>query len=120
MTVNRADLGSHVRTFRAAGGFTGFQNRAAGRALFLTIAGAAVGFIPGLFVTLITDFVPALLLFPVIGGLAAFVWARRQSQEAAVTEARVHEHGVVFVDGRGEHAVAWPDVHPWRPGSSRT
>lgn len=110
MNANQPDLGSHVRTFPAAGGFTGFQNRAAGRTMFLTIAGIAVGFIPGLLVALIVDFVPALIIFPVIGGIVAFAWARRQRQEAAVTEARVHERGVVFVDGRGAHPVTWQEV----------
>ena len=110
MTVNQLDLGSHVSTHRAAGGFTGFQNRPAGRALFLTLAGAAAGFIPGLVIALITDFVPALAIFPVIGGVIAFVWVRRENTEAAVTEARIHERGVVFVDGRGTHAVAWAEI----------
>ncbi len=110
MTGDQVDLGSHLGTHRAAGGFTGFQNRRGGRALFLAIAGAAVGFIPGLVVALITDFVPALAIFPVIGGVIAFVWARRENTEAAVTEAQLHERGVVFVDGRGTHAVAWPEI----------
>lgn len=104
------DLGSHVSTHRAAGGFTGFQNRRGGRAFFLTLAGAAVGFIPGLVIALITDFVPALVISPVIGGVIAFIWARRENTEAAVMEARVHERGVVFMDGRGTHAVAWPEI----------
>ncbi|MEO5704555.1 MAG: hypothetical protein ABIZ52_05515 [Candidatus Limnocylindrales bacterium] len=110
MTPEQVDLGSHVSTHRAAGGFTGFQNRAGGRALLLTLAGAAVGFIPGLVVALITDFVPALAIFPVIGGAIAFTWVRRENTEAAVTEARIHERGVVFVDGRGIHSVAWPEI----------
>ncbi|HUQ43025.1 MAG TPA: hypothetical protein VM451_01250 [Candidatus Limnocylindria bacterium] len=110
MPEANVDLGAQVQAYRAAGGFTAFQNSPTGRALFLTIAGVAVGFIPGLMVTLITDFLPALLLFPVIGGAIAYVWARRQSQVAAVTEARVHERGVVLVDGRGTHPLAWGDV----------
>lgn len=109
MTAHPA-LGNHVRTHRAAGGFTGFQNSPAGRALFLSIAGAALGFIPGLLVALITDFVPALLVFPVIGGAIGFLWARRLTAAAAVTEARIHERGVVLVDQRGERAVGWQDI----------
>lgn len=110
MTASDFDLGSQVQAYRAAGGFTGFQNSPKGRTLFLTIAGVALGFIPGLLVALITDFVPALLIFPVVGGALAYVWARRQTQVAAVTEARVHERGVVLVDGRGTHAIAWGEI----------
>lgn len=110
MTVNQVDLGSHIGTHRAAGGFTGFQNRAGGRAFFLALAGAAVGFIPGLVVALFTDFVPALVILPAIGAVLAFLWTRRENTDAVVTEARVHERGVVLVDKRGTHAVAWADV----------
>jgi hypothetical protein len=110
VTASNVDLGNQVQAYRAAGGFTGFQNSAKGRTLFLTIAGVALGFIPGLLVALVADFVIALLVFPIIGGVVAYVWAGRQTQVAAVTEARVHERGVVLVDGRGTHAVAWGDI----------
>src|SRR5687767_1126591 len=101
-TPNAPDLGSQLGSHRAAGGFTGFQNRAAGRALFLAIAGAAVGFIPGFFVALIADLWPAMIVTALIGAVAGFLWARR-GFDAAVTEARLHERGVVFVDARGTH-----------------
>jgi hypothetical protein len=110
MTVHEANLGSHLATHGAAGGFTGFQNSPGGRAFFLSLAGAAVGFIPGLVVALFTDFVPALVIFPVIGGVLAFLWTRRENTDAVVTEARVHERGVVLIDKRGTHAVAWTDI----------
>lgn len=110
MTANQPDLGSHLRTHGAPGGFNGFQHSAAGRVFFLTLAGAIVGFIPGLVVALITDFVPALVIFPVIGAVLAFLWARRENTAAVVTEARVHERGVMLVDGRGTHPVAWPEI----------
>lgn len=110
MNTNAPDLGSHLGTHRAAGGFTGFQNRPAGRTLFLTLAGLFVGFIPGLLVALIADFWPALIIGPVVGAVVAYFWARRQTFEAAVTEARLHERGVVFVDGRGTHTLAWDQI----------
>ena len=110
MTSNDLRLGSLLGTHRAAGGFTGFQNTPTGRTLFLTLAGVALGFIPGLLVALVADLAIALVIGPLIVGVVAFLWARRQTQEAAVTEARIHELGVVFVDGRGTHAVAWGDI----------
>jgi hypothetical protein len=78
--------------------------------MFLTLAGAAVGFIPGLLVALIADLWPALIVGPIIGGAVAFVWARRQTFEAAVTEARLHAGGVIFVDGRGTHELPWDQI----------
>ena len=110
MNTNMPDLGSHLGTHRAAGGFTGFQNRAAGRTAMLTLAGLAAGFIPGLVVALIADLWPALIIGPVLGAIVAYFWARRLNFEAAVTEARLHERGVVFVDGRGTHALAWDQI----------
>ena len=91
MTANQLDLGGHLGTHRAAGGFTGFQNSQSGRNLFLTIAGAVVGLIPGLFIALIADLVIALVIGPIIGGAVAYAWSRRNRFEAAVTEARLHE-----------------------------
>lgn len=110
MDLNAPDLGSHVGTHRAAGGLTGFQNRAAGRTALLTLAGLVVGFIPGLVVALIADLWPALVIGPILGAIVAFSWARRLNFDAAVTEARLHERGVVFVDGRGTHALAWDEI----------
>ena len=110
MTADEFNLGGHVATHRAAGGFTGFQNSPFGRMLFLTLTGVALGFIPGLIVALIADMAVALIVFPVIGGAIAYAWARRNRFEFAVTEARLHERGVVFVDGRGTHELAWGDV----------
>lgn len=110
LTANESNLGSHLGTHRAAGGFTGFQNSPFGRTLFLTIAGAAVGFIPGLLVTLVTDLVIALVVFPIIGGAIAYTWSRRNTFEAAVTEARLHERGMILVNGLGTHQLQWADV----------
>jgi hypothetical protein len=110
VTASNVDLGSQVQAYRAAGGFTGFQNTARGRTLFLTLTGVTLGFIPGLLLALVADFAPALLIFPAIAGVVAYVWARRQTQVAAVTEARVHERGVVLVDGRGTHSILWGDI----------
>lgn len=110
MNTNEPDLGSQLGTHRAAGGFTGFQNRAAGRTAILTFAGLFVGLIPGLIVALIADLWPALIIGPVLGAVVAYFWARRLNFEAAVTEARLHERGVVFVDGRGTHALAWGQI----------
>ena len=110
MDTNAPDLGGHMGTHRAAGGFTGFQNRAAGRTALLTIAGLFFGFIPGLIVALIADLWPALIIGAVLGGVVAFLWARRLNFDAAVTEARLHERGLVFVDGRGTHPLAWDQI----------
>ena len=110
MDTQAPDLGSHLGTHRAAGGFTGFQNRKFGRTLLLTIAGLFLGFVPGLIVALIADLWPALIVGPVLGAGVAFLLARRMTFEAAVTEARLHERGVVFVDGRGTHALGWDEI----------
>jgi len=110
MNTTEQGLGSHLGTHRAAGGFTGFQNRAAGRTALLALAGVFVGFIPGLIFALIADLWPALIVGPLLGGIVAYVWARRLNFDAAVTEARLHERGVVFVDGRGTHSLAWGEI----------
>ena len=110
MATDPADLGSHLGTYRPSGGFTGFQNRPPVRTALLTVAGLFVGLIPGLFVALIADLWPALIVGPLLGAVAAFLWARRVNFEAAVTEARFHERGVVFVDARGTHALTWDRI----------
>ena len=110
MNTQAPDLGSHLGTHRGAGGFTGFQNRKSGRTLMLTIAGLFLGFVPGLVVAGIADLWPALIVGPLLGAGVAYFLARRQTFEAWVTEARLHERGVMFVDGRGTHPVGWDQI----------
>lgn len=103
-------LGAHVRTHSPRGGFTGFQNRPGVRTFLLAAAGLFVGIIPGLFVALIADFLPALIIGALVGAIGGYVWASRLDFSAAVSEARLHEGGVVLVDGRGTHVLTWGDV----------
>ena len=107
---SQTTLGDQVASYPPKGGFTEFQNRAPVRNALIAFAGAVVGLIPGLFVALFTDFWPALIIGALVGGIAGFTWARRLNFDAAVTEARVHEGGVVLIDARGTHTVSWSDV----------
>jgi len=110
LDTDQVGLGNHVGTHRAAGGFTGFQNRRAGRTSLLTLAGLFIGLIPGFFVALIADLWPALIIGPLIGAAVAYFWAIRLNFDAAVTEARIYEGGVTFVDARGTHALTWDQI----------
>lgn len=110
MTTEPNGLGSHIATHRPAGGVAGLENRSGVRIGLLTLAGLFVGLIPGLFVALFTDFVPALAIGAVLGAVGGFLWARRLNFDAAVSEARVHSDGVVLVDARGTHSVRWDEI----------
>lgn len=110
MMSGSTGLGNHVVTYGPAGGWAGFQNRGPVRTALLTLAGLMVGFVPGLFVALITDFLPALLITALLGAAGAYWWASRLNFEAAVTEARLHEGGVVFIDARGSHTLLWEQI----------
>jgi hypothetical protein len=111
MTTDETQLGALIERHAPRGGVMGMQDRSGVRTALLTFAGAVVGVIPGLFVAIFTDFVPALLIGAVLGGIAGFWWAtRRLNFDAVVTEARLHERGIVLVDPRGTHAVPFDQV----------
>ena len=110
MATDDSGLGALVGTHAAKGGFTGFQNKSSVRTTLVTAAGLIVGLIPGLFVALIFDFVPALLIGALVGAIAGYLWARGLNFDAAVTEARLHQGGVAFVDPRGTHALKWDQI----------
>jgi hypothetical protein len=104
------DLGDHIRTHGRSGGLGGLESKRWFRHGALALAGAAVGFIPGLFVALITDLVPALIIGPILGGIAGYLWSRGWSEEGRVTEARLHARGVVLIDDRGTHHLPWDRI----------
>ena len=110
MTSDDNGLGGLVERYPPRGGVMGFQDRPMVRTVLLTFAGAVVGVIPGLFVALFTDFWPALLIGAIAGAIVAYRWASRLNFDAAVTEARRHDGGVVLVDPRGAHALRWDEV----------
>lgn len=112
MAGSTTDLGDHVRTHRASGGLTGFGHKRSVMKVSWVIFGAAIGFIPGLFIALFTDFVPALLIGLVIGALAGYLLSRSRmmSTEAAVTEAQLYSRGAALTDQRGTHQISWDRV----------
>jgi len=110
MASDDGGLGGLIGTYAAKGGFTGFQNRRPVRNTFLTAAGFFVGLIPGLFVALVADLWPAIIIGGLLGAIGGYFWASRLNFDAAVTEARLHQEGVVFVDPRGTHALTWDQI----------
>lgn len=110
MSSNPDELATLIATHAPAGGLAGLDNRKATRIPLLTLAGMFVGLIPGLFVALFTDFVPALAIGALLGAVGGYLWARSLNFEAMVSEARVHGDGVVLTDARGTHTVRWTDV----------
>ena len=111
MASVETQLGALIEHHAPRGGVMGMQDRSGVRTALLTFAGAVVGVIPGLFVALFTDSVPALLIGAVLGGIAGFWWAtRRLNFDAVASEARLHERGVVLVDPRGTHALPFDQI----------
>lgn len=110
MTTEADGLGSLVATHAPAGGLAGLDNRKRTRIPLLTVAGMFVGLIPGLFVALFTDFVPALAIGALLGAVGGYLWARSLNFDAAVSGAMVYTDGMVLTDARGTHPVRWDEV----------
>lgn len=118
MAADAVDLGDYVGTHGPSRGFTGLQQRPRVRTALLTLAGLFFGLVPGLVVWVAVgiaseqelDVWPALIIGPLLGAAAAFLWARSWKDEAAVMEARLYARGVVFVDRRGTHQLSWDQI----------